>query len=92
MTSRTGAVAQIIFTGTSVRWIAANGPMYCQVEVFIDNISKGNVDLCARNQAWQVKKFFGNLANAQHSIAIHVLGQRNPAATNSLVVDGCMYQ
>jgi hypothetical protein len=93
MTRTTGAVAEFVFTGTSVQWITTTSPVYGKAEVFIDNVSKGVVDLYAPNQTWQVKKSYGGLSNATQSLEIHVLGQQNPAATNSLVVvDGFIYQ
>lgn len=89
----TDATAKFVFNGTSVTWITARGPIYGKAEVLIDNVSKGVVDLYAPNQQWQAKRTFGNLSNAQHTIEIRVLGQKNPAASNSfVVVDGFSYQ
>lgn len=93
VTRTADATAKFVFTGTSVKWITAKGPKYGQAEVFIDNVSQGIVDLYAPTNKWQVKRKYTGLSNAQHSIEIKVLGQKNPAATNSfVVVDGFIYQ
>lgn len=87
------ATAKFIFTGSKVRWLTAKGPTYGKAEVLIDNVSKGVVDLYAPTQKWQAKFTYGGLSSGQHSIEIRVLGQKNPAATNSVViVDGFGYQ
>lgn len=87
------ATATFVFTGASVTWLTAKGPTYGKAEVLIDNVSQGIVDLYAPNQKWHVKRTYNNLSNAQHSIEIRVLGQKNPAATNSsIVIDGFAFQ
>lgn len=87
------AAVKFIFTGTQVKWITAKGPNYGKAEVFIDNVSQGVVDLYAPNQKWQVKRTYNNLSNGQHSLEVRVLGQKNPAATNSaVVIDGFSFQ
>ncbi len=93
VTRTADATAKFVFTGTSVKWITTRGPKYGKAEVFIDNVSQGIVDLYAPVQKWQAKHTYTGLSNAQHSIEIKVLGQKNPAATNSfVVVDGFVYQ
>lgn len=76
----------VIFTGTSIQWVTAMGPLYGKAQVNIDGVSKGIVDLYSPTQKWQVKKTYSGLANTQHDIDIIVLGKKNTASTGKSVV------
>lgn len=80
------ATSDLIFTGTSVRWITAMGPSYGKAEVRIDGVSKGVVDLYAPTQQWRVSKSYSGLTNDQHDLSIEVLGKKKAASTGKDVV------
>lgn len=81
-----GAKAYLTFTGTSVTFVSARGPGYGRVQVLIDGISKGTVDLYAAAQQWQWPQTYSGLTNGKHTVTIKVLGTKNVASKGYLVV------
>lgn len=84
----TNATSTYQFTGDSVAWVTAKGPSYGEAEVFIDELSKGVVDLYNSTQSWNQRLDYTGLGSGNHIITIKVLGQKNASSTGeSVVVD-----
>ncbi len=82
-----GEVATFSFTGTSVIWIGARGPQTGIARLFLDGVFLAEVDTYSLTEEIRVPMFTVNdLANANHTLAIHVTGTANSAALNAFVV------
>lgn len=80
-----GRTATFGFTGTGVDWVTATGPGWGKAKVFIDGVDKGTMDLYAPSQRYQRVKTYQGLPAGRHTIAVKVLGKKNPSATATKV-------
>src|SRR5512146_507135 len=86
-TNTPGAQASFTFNGTGVRWIGARGPQTGMVRVWLDGAQVGDIDLYAATEGPQHTVFAAQgLAAGTHTLAIQVLPQTNPAATDHWVL------
>lgn len=77
-----GAGISLVFTGTGVDWLGANGPAYGQAEVFIDGSDRGMVDCYAAVKQWKVvAASISGLPAGQHTILIRVLATKAVSAS-----------
>jgi len=84
-----GAKISYTFTGTKVAWIGPRCWNYGRADVYIDGVKKATVSqygaLGWRYRVWESAA----LAAGQHTIEIRVLGTKEAASTNTIiVVDG----
>jgi Big-like domain-containing protein/carbohydrate esterase-like protein len=85
--STSGARATLPFNGTAISWIGYRGPEAGIARVFVDGVSAGNVDLYATGPRIQGSVFSASgLADGMHTLTIEVTGQKNAAATGTLVL------
>jgi len=80
-----GARATFTFIGTSVSWIGLRAPQTGIARVYLDGAFQATVDTYAPTQIQEVVYTATTLAAASHTLAIEVTGQKNPAATDSLI-------
>jgi hypothetical protein len=80
-----GARATFTFTGTSVSWIGFRGPQCGIARVYLDGAFQATVDLYSPSQLEAVAYTVTTLANASHTLAIEVTGQKNPNATDARI-------
>ena len=80
-----GARATWTFTGTSVNWIGLRGPRSGIARVYLDGAFQGTIDTYAPTAYQGVVYAVTKLAQASHTLAIEVTGQKNAAAADSLV-------
>ncbi|MBI4730089.1 MAG: hypothetical protein HY775_11455 [Acidobacteria bacterium] len=84
--SRTaGAWVTLRFSGTGVFWLTITGPDQGKAQVYIDGESKGTVDNYSARRVYGVKRSYGSLKNAAHTLKIKVLGKRNSRSSNTYV-------
>jgi hypothetical protein len=88
LANQPNAQVTFTFTGTAVTWIGANGPQTGMANVFIDGaLVASNLDTYAPSEHLQAPIFTASgLAETSHTISIQVTGQRNPAASDAIVV------
>ena len=84
----TGARATFTFTGTAVRWIGQRAFAGGIAHVYLDGVQQADVDTFAPIQEeFQAVMFTATgLAAGQHTLAIEVSGNKNPASQNVMVV------
>lgn len=81
-----GASMTVRFEGTSIAWIGQKAPSYGKADVVLDGVKVATVDLYRSSSALgQVLFTRSGLSAARHTLTIRVLGQRNPASTNTWV-------
>jgi hypothetical protein len=80
------AVAKFTFVGTGVDWVTASGPAGGMARVTIDGNLVAIVDLYSSAAEWQVLKAFSGLSDAAHTIAVTVVGSKNPLSGGTNVV------
>jgi len=81
-----GARAAFTFAGTSVQWIGSSGPQAGIARIFLDGALQATVDTYAATEIQAVVFKVTGLAAARHRLEVEVTGQKNPAASNSLIV------
>jgi hypothetical protein len=82
-----GARATLAFTGSSVTWIGFRGPQTGIARVFLDGGFVTEVDTYSASEEVQAVLFtVTDLADADHSLAIEVVGLQNPASSGSFIV------
>ena len=82
-----GAQATFTFTGTGVRWIGARGPQTGIARVWLDGALVGDIDMYSMTEGPQHTVFAATgLAAGTHSLALEVLPNTNPAATDHWVL------
>ena len=81
-----GATAAYEFSGGSVTWYTATGRSKGKAEVSIDGVSRGVIDLYARNRGFRIARTFDGLGAGEHEITVRVLGRARAAATGAEVV------
>jgi hypothetical protein len=86
VSTKTGATASLLFTGTGIEWITATGPSAGKATVSIDGVSEGTVDLYASAVHWQVAETFSGLATGTHTIVITVLGKKDASSVGTQVI------
>jgi hypothetical protein len=79
------ARASFTFIGTTVSWVGARGPQGGIARVYLDGAFQATVDTYAPTQFQTVNYTATTLAPASHTLTVEVTGQRNAAATNSLI-------
>ena len=85
--STAGANAELTFTGTAVSWIGYRGRAAGIGAVYLDSAFVTRVDLYSATEEVQAIVFSATgLADTQHVLRIEVTGERNPAATGSIVI------
>jgi len=81
-----GAKISYTFTGTKVAWIGPRALNYGRAEVWIDGVKKATLSqygvLGWRYRVWES----ATLAAGRHTIEIRVLGTKEAASTNTIVV------
>lgn len=82
-----GASAKLSFTGNSIYWVTAMGPLFGRADVYIDNVKRGpTIDLYRSAYRWKVAFPYLGLGPGQHTIEVRPLGTKNPASTGTGVV------
>jgi bacillopeptidase F len=81
-----GARAAFTFAGTSVQWIGSSGPQAGIARIFLDGALQATVDTYAPTEIQAAVFKVTGLAAARHRLEVEVTGQKNPAASNSLIV------
>jgi len=82
-----GARAVFSFNGTGVRWIGLRAARTGIARIYLDGSFVAEVDTYVPAEGYQSTAFaLSGLAPGNHSLAIEVTGQKNPAATNNYVV------
>jgi hypothetical protein len=84
--SRRGARATYRFTGTAVAWASTFGPDRGKVEIYVDGVRQGVVDLYAPGRrAHRIAFVRSGLADHAHTIQVRALGSKRRAATGTRV-------
>ena len=65
---------------TSITLVTYTGPDQGEVQIFVDNVSKGTFDLYSPTPRYKQPITIKNLANTVHTIMAKVLGQKNKAS------------
>jgi hypothetical protein len=87
VTTVPGALATLEFSGTEIGWIGYRGPDGGMARVFLDGGLLAEVDTYSPSQRVQDTVFRATgLADASHTLTIEATGQKNAAATNTLIV------
>jgi Bacterial Ig domain len=87
MSATTGARATFTFTGPSVTWIGGRNTNTGIARVYLDGVFKADVDTYQWTEEVHVTMFtVSGLANATHTLAIEVTGQKNPGSSSALIV------
>ena len=81
-----GARAAFTFAGTSVQWIGSSGPQAGIARIFLDGALQATVDTYAPTEIQAAVFKVTGLAAARHRLEVEVTGQKNPAASNSVIV------
>ncbi|MBQ8533796.1 MAG: bacterial Ig-like domain-containing protein [Clostridia bacterium] len=68
------------FSGTAFALNAYTSPTYGQVEVFVDGISYGTLDLYSAEQTYQQHIFGAVVKDGYHTVQVKTLGTKNSAA------------
>lgn len=85
--SAPGERATFSFTGTSIAWIGARGPLTGIARVFLDGVFVAEVDTYAAHDQIQAAVFTAaDLADESHTLTIEATGRKNEAAASSLVI------
>jgi len=79
------AVARFSFEGTELRYWYTRAFNRGIAEVFIDGVSKGDVDLYSSTIEWQSSSIFSGLPPGHHTVEIRAAGRHDPAATGSYI-------
>ena len=79
-----GARSTFTFTGTSVGWIGLRGPRSGIARVYLDGAFQATIDTYSPTAVQAIVYTVTTLANARHTLAIEVTGQKNAAAADSL--------
>lgn len=85
VSGKANATSGLSFSGTSVQWITATGPVYGEAEVIIDGVNNGTVDLYSSTVNWQIAETYSGLASGPHTIVVKVLGIKNASSTGTKV-------
>ena len=80
-----GARVTVSFTGTSVQWIGSRGPSAGIARVFVDGVSRGDVDLYEPRRLQAVVFSASGLENTAHMMVIEATGLRNAASLGAAV-------
>jgi hypothetical protein len=82
-----GSQARFTFTGTSVSWIGACGPITGIARVYLDGRFVTEVDTYSSTEAPQKTVFTATgLARRSHTLTIELTGRKNPASTETWVL------
>jgi alpha-L-fucosidase len=84
-TTSAGLVAQLSFTGSSIKWFGVSSSEHGKVDVFIDDILDSTVDLYSVTRSTGVVYTKSGLASGSHTIKIVVRSDRNVSATSNYV-------
>jgi hypothetical protein len=83
-----GASTSFTFKGTAISWYTVTGPAMGKANVYIDGVLKATVDNYSAATAYGVRRSFGSLSNAVHTMKIVVLGQhRSTSKGNGIAID-----
>ena len=83
-----GSSMSFTFKGASVTWWTVTSPAMGKAVVYVDGVKKATVDNYSGATAYGVRRTYGGLANAVHTVRIVVLGTHRAGATgNRIVVD-----
>ncbi len=82
-----GATMTLKLIGSEVALVAPVGPSYGRVQVTIDGVSQGTVNLYASAYAYQQTVFTRTgLSDAEHTVTVKVLGTRDSRSSGTTVV------
>ena len=70
---------------TSVTLVTYTGPDQGEVQIFVDNVSKGTFDLYSPTPKYRQSVTIKNLANTVHAIVVKVAGLKNGASKGTFV-------
>lgn len=82
------ATATLVFTGTRVDLVTAQGPAHGKVKVFIDDMMTpvATLDLYRASSLWRFTRSFTGLTPGAHTIRIQPTGTKNASSTGTKVV------
>ncbi|MDR3703647.1 MAG: hypothetical protein P4L56_28625 [Candidatus Sulfopaludibacter sp.] len=80
-----GATARVAFRGTTLEYLCTRAFNRGLVDIAIDGVPRGTLDLYSRDTVWQAPFRFDGLSPGEHTAVLRVLGRHNPAATDSIV-------
>jgi photosystem II stability/assembly factor-like uncharacterized protein len=84
--NESSASAEMMFFGSSIKWIGGKGFIGGIAEVYVDEVFQGEVDLYSPNSRWQEVLFTkNNLGPGSHSIKIVVTGTKNPSSYGTYI-------
>jgi len=83
--NRRGDWFRFVFEGSDVTWFYTKALNRGRAEVFLDGASRGVVDLYSRATVWQARAVYTGLGRGMHTLEVRVLGEKDPAATDSFV-------
>lgn len=82
-----GSSAGVRFTGGTINWTTAKGPVFGKADVYVDNVKRGaTIDLYDSHYTWKVTFPFTGLGPGPHTIQIRPLETKNPASGGTGVV------
>jgi hypothetical protein len=83
-----GAVAELTFTGSAIRWIGQRGFGMGIARVYLDGVAVADIDTYAPIQEeFQAVMFSAaGLAPGSHTLRIEVLGLKNAASSGTRVI------
>jgi hypothetical protein len=77
-----GASARATFQGTQITWVHSKAVNRGIVEVRIDGVSKGKIDLYSASTIWRTEDTFKTFGPGAHTFEVLVTEDRNPLATD----------
>ncbi len=83
--NRRGDWFRLSFEGSEVTWFYTQAFNRGRAEVFLDEASRGVVDLYSHVTVWQARTSFGGLGRGAHTLEVRVLGEKHPAAADCFV-------
>ena len=85
----TGSTATFTFSGTQISLLATTAPSRGKIQIFLDGINQGVIDMYSATTKTRQVVFSRALGAGTHTLRIKVLGTRNSAATATYAdVDG----
>jgi glucose/arabinose dehydrogenase len=84
----TNAIRSFSYTSppaTALTLLSYRGPDQGKVQIWIDGVDRGIVDLYAPTAQYQYPLPYSGLANQPHHIEMRTVGQKNPASTGTQV-------
>jgi hypothetical protein len=80
-----GAWLRLAFQGSAITYVFTKAANRGIAQVSIDGIVQGRIDMYSAITQWRSQKTFTRLAPGVHLFEVRVLGEKNPAASQSFV-------